>query len=260
MLLSRPITLFISKRLAGHAKWQNIKGTKMANDLAKGRMISRYVMMVRKAIVTNNMITDPRLNGKLNQVLTEAYKFNVPKATLERAILRSANVKIVPLDVEAQGTEGYSVIIRCETDNKSNLRRELKKILKKFDSSLVPEASITNMFRSQAIIRSTNKFIDGREVTHDLAEEAAIVANIEDVSFDEDSQSWIFTTSADLVNSCKSELSKLGLDITSAEVELTPYREVDFGTEVSEKIVELVGALREHDQVVDIFHNVMIKD
>lgn len=260
MLLARSLTLFVSKRLAGHAKWQNIKGTKMSNDLAKGKLVSRYVQLVRKAIVSNAMITDPKLNSKLAGVLAEATKLNVPKATLERAIVRTANVKFVPIDIEAQHTAGWSLVIKCETENKSNLRRELKKILKKYDISLVTEDSLINMFRQQGIIRTPNKFIDGRELTQDLAEEAAIVANIEEVAYDEDNEQFVYTTSADLVNSARGELSKMGIDIISSDVELTPFREVDFGPETSEKVAEVLVVLREHEQVVDVYHNVLMRD
>lgn len=262
-LIKTPSKLYQPLRYAGHAKWQNIKGTKLANDLAKGRLISRYVLMVRKAIVTNKMISDPKLNNKLAAVLAEANKFNVPKATLDRAIARSANVKMVSCTVEIQGTEGWSMIVKAETDNKSFLRRDIRKAIKKFDSGLVPDDTINSMFKSQGFIRTTTKAKDGNDVSQDSAEEAAIMSGAEEVFLesygDENVPSvWCFSTSEETLNACKGELEKQGLQVISAELEYKPHREVDFGPEVSNKVQSILEALEEFDQIEFIAHNVLI--
>lgn len=254
--------LYNQTRSAGHAKWQNIKNTKQANDVSKGKLFSRYVLMVKKAIVMNKMQGDPKLNPKLADVLSEAYKLNVPKATLERAIVRATNLKIYPINLEVQGPAGCTLIVRCETENANNLRREVKKILKKYDSSLLPDETSINMFRSRGFIRAATSTVDGRNIDQDFAEEAAIVANAEEVyleeydSTDESlSKAWVFNTNATTLNPCKGELEKQGFKILSTDLELVPYREVNFGEGVLEKVENLSKALSEMDQVLDIFHN-----
>lgn len=242
-------------RWAGHAKWQNIKNTKQANDLAKGKLISRYVLMVRRAIITNGRIIDPKLNSRLATVLAEANKLNVPKATLERAITRAANVQVKTVNVEFQGPQGSSLIVKCETDNKNMLKKELKKVAKKFDAVLLPDESITNMFRSQGQIRASTKRKDDQILDHEGAEDAAIIANAQEVLAESDDV-WLFTTESEQVNSCRGELEKLGIQIIDSEVELVPYRCIRFSEDTIEKIVSLCEALRELDQVVDVYHNV----
>lgn len=253
-------------RCAGHAKWQNIKNTKQANDLAKGKLISRYVMLVRRAIVSNAMKTDPKLNPKLAAVLNEANKLNVPKATLERAIARTANIQIKSINIEIQGPMGCSIIARCETDNKNFLRRELKKAIKKFDAAILPEETVINMFKPQGFIRASMKSKDGQVVDRDRAEEAAIMADAQDVDLEinEDAldenyaKVWVFSADAERLNQCRGELERLGIDVISADSELVPYRYINFGDEVVEKVVELQKVLTELDQVVDVHHNVEI--
>lgn len=256
--------LYNQIRLAGHAKWQNIASTKRANDVNKGKVISRYVLMVRRAIVQNNMQADPKLNGRLADVLFEASKMNVPKATLERAIARAVNVKIIPINLEIQGPGGCAMIVRCETDNVPSLRRDIKKILRKFDSNLMPEDSFINMFKSKGFIRAAPRTVDGRDIDGDFAEEAAIVANAEEVNLetyedakdDELTKVWIFNTDANYLNSCKGELEKLGFKILGYDLDLVPYRAIEFGKETYEKMDSLLKTLMEHDQVIDVFHNV----
>lgn len=260
-----PYKLYNQKRFAGHAKWQNIKSTKQANDLAKGKLISRYVMLVKKAIVMNKMQTDPKLNSALAGVLSEANKLNVPKATLERAIARATNMKLLSINLEVQGPGGSTLILRCETENAGLLRRDIKKLLKKFDANLMPDDTLINMFRSRGFVRVAVKTTDGRDVDQDFAEEAAIIANAEDVYQEEYdstdsglSKAWVFNTDANSLNPCKGELEKLGLKVLSTDLELVPFRQIEFGNDVAEKVMELTKALSEHDQVLDIFHNCMI--
>jgi transcriptional/translational regulatory protein YebC/TACO1 len=252
-------------RLAGHAKWQNIARTKLATDQAKAKMISRYVLLVRRAIVSNNMQADPKLNGKLADVLTEAGKMNVPKATLDRAIARAVNVKIISCNLEIQGPGGSAIVARCETDSTPNLRRDIKKILKKHESNLMPDDSIVTMFHSRGFIRCATKTKDGRDIDAEFAEEAAIMSNAEDFELEEydaatdDSLAkvWVFRTDANTINHCRGDLEKLGFKVTSSDLELVPYRAIDFGEDCYTRIVDLTTALAEHEQVIDVFHNAL---
>lgn len=249
--------------MAGHAKWQNIASTKKANDVAKGRLVSRYVMMVRRAIISQNRQADPKLNSKLAQVLAEASKLNVPKATLERAIQRAVNAKIFTKNLEIQGPQGAVVIVHCETDNTNTLRSDIKKIIRKHDCMLANDDTLIGMFQSRGFLRAATKTIDQREVDLEYAEEAAIVGNAEEVMLEENNdatdselqQLWVFTTDANNLGPCKGELEKLNLKIISSDLNLVPYREIDFGEETYRKVMTVVELLRENESVVDVYHN-----
>lgn len=254
----------LQTRNAGHAKWQNIAKTKSANDANKCKVFSRYVQLVRRAVIAGGRQPNPKLNGKLAEVLTQAGKMNVPKATLDRAIERAMNVKIINVNIEIQGPGGSAVIVRCETDNIGTLRRDLKKILKKFDAHLMQSDTLISMFQSRGFIRASCKTKDNRDVDEDYAEEAAIHANAEDVkveSFDDTndetlSKIWVFQTDANSLNQCKGELEKVGLKILSADLDLVPYRALEFEEDIYQQLIELTELLQEHDQVIDVFHNV----
>lgn len=253
----------IQIRHAGHAKWQNIKNTKQATDLAKGQLISRYVQLIRRAIISNGRQTDPKLNPKLAEILSEAGRCNVPKATMDRAIARAADVKVKCVNLEIQGPAGCTLIARCETDNISFLRREVKKLLKKHDGALLGEDTVINMFRTRGFIRTSDKTKDGREISRDFAEEAAIMADAQEISEEVPLEAqndceriWVFETDADTLLPCKGELEKQGFNVLTHDLELVAYRDIDFGPGVFDKVVELTKTLRELDQVVDVFHNV----
>lgn len=251
-------------RYAGHAKWQNIKTQKLTNDVNKGRTISRYVLMVRKAIILNGRQTDPKLNTKLAQVLAEAQRMSVPKATLERAIVRAANIKLYNCNIEIQGPKLCSIIARCETDNASVLRRDVRKLLKKHDCNLMPDDSLINMFDTRGFVRAESILITGDEIDADKAEEAAIIANAEDVELEEYPEAtedglrkvWLFKTDSANLDPCKGILEKHNYKVISSDLELVPYRLINFGPEVAEKLVEILHLLKDMEQVLDVFHNV----
>lgn len=255
--------LYQQTRFAGHAKWQNIKGTKMANDMAKCKVISRYVQLVRRAIVTQNYQADPKLNSKLAGVLTEASKFNVPKATLERAIARAINIKLKQVNIEVQGPGSCSIVARCEVDNPALFRRDVKKVLKKHDAALLNDDTVINMFKSQGYIRAEMRTVDGRDINEDFAEEAAIMANAQEVTIEINEETtdenlaklWVFSTDAETLNPCKGDLEKQGFKIVNYDLELVPYRSIDFGPGIHEKVLAVVKDLQELDQVLDVFHN-----
>lgn len=261
--LMNPLTSHIQTRFAGHAKWQNIKHTKLSSDLNKCRTISRYVLLVRRAIISNGMQADPKLNKALADVLSEASRLNVPKATLERAITRATNMKIISANIEIQGPGGCSLVCRVESENPNLLRRDIKKAIKKFDAAIMPENSIINMFKSQGYIRTATKTKDERDINKDFAEDAAIFANAQEVYeeiFDEAedpsfSRSWVFITDAEHLSPCRGELEKQGFNVLSSVLELVPYNAIKFGPDVLQKVEELTKALRDIDQVVEIYNN-----
>lgn len=254
----------IVTRCAGHAKWQNIRSAKQANDQLKSKTCFRYVQLVRKAIVSNNMQTDPRLNKQLGDVLHEASKMNVPKATLERAIARAKNIKILSFNLEIQGPGKSSIILRCEADNVNTAKKEVKRVCKKFDSHIMPEDTIIKMFKSQGIVRTSSKSTDGQDIDIDAAEEAAINANAEEVNMEvhedvqdeEYAKTFLFITNHDQVNQCKGELEKQKFKVLSCETELVPYNKIDFGEEITEIVDELTIALKDLQEVVAIYTNI----
>lgn len=250
-------------RNAGHAKWQNIRSTKLAGDNAKAKLFSRYVLMVRKAITMNKYQTDPKINKALADVLSEAQKFNVPKATLDRAIERSANVKIKNINFECKGKSGYALIIRCETDNISFVRKDIKKVMKKYEVEICQNDTMINLFRTEGYIRCACKDAQGNEVTLDRAEEAAIETNAQEVVLEENdttdeelSKLWVFTTDAQSLDPCRTALEKYNLKVLNYSLDLVPYTTIDFGPKVYEEVSTIEAGLKEIEQVVDVYHNV----
>ena len=84
-----------------------------------------------RLLLTGNS-TDPKLNSELGTTLERAKRANVPKETIERAIKRALNAKIVNLKIELSGPNQAMVILSMETDSKSRARHDIKSLIKKY--------------------------------------------------------------------------------------------------------------------------------
>lgn len=248
-------------RYAGHSKWQNIKSTKGANDLNKSKLYSRYVNMVRRAVVSNNLQTDPKLNKALADVLNEATKLNIPKATMDRAIQRSANIKLEQKLLEVVGPGGSVILLRCETDNYGLLRRECKKKMKKSPSSqLANENTLLQLFSEKGFVRTTNTTKDGKTIDIEFAEEAAINSNAEEVIPSQEDETWIFAVEPERINHCRVDLEKQNLNVVACYTELVPHRRIELSDDHFDETLELIELLQEIPEILEVFHNVIRKE
>lgn len=75
--------------------------------------------------------TDLRLNSELAGAVERAKRANVPKETIERAMKRAVNAKIVNVKVELAGPNQLVLILNMETDSKSRARHDIKALIKK---------------------------------------------------------------------------------------------------------------------------------
>lgn len=257
LLVPRTILCHAQYRQAGHAKWQNIRHTKLAQDGLKAKLNGRIVFAIKKAIVSNNRQTDPKLNRELAAVLVEAARNNVCKATVERAIERTKNMKFYTVTIEIEGPAKSSILLKAETDNAGFLRRDVRKVLKKFEAFLLPDDSIINMFRNQGCVRTELTKKDGKAIDMDEAEEAAIEVNAEEVYIEDNGEekTYVFITNPDIVNQSSGQLQKLGFKVKYSESDLVPYRKVEYDQATLEKIEEVVKSLRALPDVIDVYTN-----
>lgn len=129
-ILTPVCVMAVQQRFAGHAKWQNIAHTKAANDMKKGKLVSKYCLQIRKTM-QNGASTDPKVNDALRNVVASALKMGVPRVTIDRQIERAKNVTLRKMLLEVYGPGRSFILLDIETDNISRTRHDIKKILRK---------------------------------------------------------------------------------------------------------------------------------
>lgn len=71
------------------------------------------------------------MNSELASALEKARRANVPKETIERAVKRALNTKLINVKIELTGPNSLLMILNMETDNKSRARHDIKALIKK---------------------------------------------------------------------------------------------------------------------------------
>lgn len=125
-----PLLFYQQERFAGHSKWQNIKHVKASNDQKKGVTASRYSMLIRRAVVEGGS-PDPKLNSLLDTLVKQASKANVQKTTIERAISKATNAKMVFGLVEVMTPGGAFIMCDIETDQLNRTKYDIKQAVKR---------------------------------------------------------------------------------------------------------------------------------
>lgn len=127
--------------MAGHNKWAQIKRQKGAADAAKSNLWGK----LGKRIAVESKKANGDVNAaNLRAIVETAKKTNMPKDTIERAIVKGTSLDAASLEqvtYEAYGPGGAAIIISAVTDNTNRTLQELKAIFAKHDISLAAPGS-----------------------------------------------------------------------------------------------------------------------
>lgn len=235
--------------MSGHSKWSTIKRKKGAIDAARSKVFQKLAKELYVAAKSGDL--DPNNNASLRMVVEKAKAENMPKANIESAIQKAAN-KGAGEDYEAIRYEGYgpngvAIMIDCLTDNKNRTAGFVRSTLTKRNGNLGTAGSVSYMFKRKGVIVLENKY-DEDKVMEDV-----LSLDVLDLIIDEDITIY---TEPDKFLMVKDELDKLGYDnYIVSEVTFVPDNYITLSEEDSEKVVALIDALEELDDVQDVYHN-----
>jgi len=238
---------------AGHAKWQNIKHIKAANDKENSKRNNLYANRIMHAIKSNGDNTDPEWNPALRKVLAEAKAQNVPNATLDKAIKNSK--KSGELDTEfvweMRGPGRVAVIAECLAKKKTSIPIPLNPIMRKCGT--VHEQGVVNMFEKKGFIVA--KLRNGTSL--DDAETDGIEAGAEEVDWAGEEQEGLvlYQTDASHLARVQDALVKLGYTIIEANINYLPHTTVELTPIELGVFRNLLEKLSDVDLVTRVHHN-----
>lgn len=237
--------------MSGHSKWANIKHKKAAVDAQRGKIFAKLIRELTIAARLGG--TNPDHNPRLRKAIDKAREANMPSDTVERAIKRGAGVggseaSIEEIFYEAYGPSGVAFLIRCLTDNRNRTVGELKHILSKNSGSLAEKNAVAWLFERKGVISG-----ELGDATEETIFDAAIEAGADDASFED--SSFEITTEPSLLSTVDEAIRKTGAIIHSSEVSFVPKNTVPLEGEEAEKLLHLVSALEDLDDVQEVFAN-----
>ncbi|AGA92265.1 DNA-binding regulatory protein, YebC/PmpR family [Thioflavicoccus mobilis 8321] len=241
--------------MAGHSKWANIKHRKAAQDKQRGKVWTKLIREVTVAAREGG--GDPNANPRLRLAMDKAFGANMPRDTVERAVKRGAGdtegENYEELRYEGYGPGGTAVMVDCMTDNRNRTAAEVRHAFTKYGGNLGTDGSVAYLFTKQGII----SFQPGTD--EDTVIEAALEAGAEDVIVNDDSSLDVITTPEDFA-AVKDALTTAGLDTEAAEVTFNASTQAELDAETAERLLKLVDALEDLDDVQEVYHNADISD
>ncbi|MCP3902313.1 MAG: YebC/PmpR family DNA-binding transcriptional regulator [Planctomycetes bacterium] len=242
--------------MAGHSKWANIKHRKARQDQARGKMWSKCSRAIIVAAKSGG--GDPDMNLTLRYAIDEAKAANMPKDTIAKAVKKGAGADADGTSYdecryEGYGPSGVAVIVDCLTDNVNRTAPEMRKIFEKAGGNLGKPGAVSFGFSQRGLIA-----IEGDKATEEQLLELALEAGAEDVT-DADG-TWEITCEPTDFMTVKEALEAAGITPTSAEITMIPSTTVTCDAKTAQKVMRLVEALEDHDDVQKVHTNADIPD
>ena len=235
--------------MSGHSKWSTIKRKKGAIDAARSKVFQKLAKELYVAAKSGD--PDPNNNAQLRMVVEKAKSENMPKANIESAIAKAASKgsgeNYDSIRYEGYGPGGIALMIDCLTDNKNRTAGFVRSTLTKKNGNLGTDGSVSYMFKRKGVIVLENVY-EEEKIMEDV-----LALDILDMEIDEDITIY---TEADKFLSVKEELDKLGYDkYIMSEVTFVPDNYISLDEENTEKMVSLIEALEDIDDVQNVYHN-----
>ncbi len=236
--------------MSGHSKWSQIKRQKGAADVKRGNLftkMTREIMLAAKEGGGN-----PEANFRLRLAMDRARAVNMPRDNIQRAIDRATGggegAQLESVVYEGYAPGGVSVMVEAATDNRNRTASEIRAVFTRHNSKLGESGSVQWIFEQKGIIE-----IDASGRSADDLVLMAIDAGAEDVEVD-GSLVTVYTTPS-AFEKVRAALEKAGVKIASAELSMRPSQTVRVEGDQAQKVIHLVEALEELDDVQRVHAN-----
>ncbi len=236
--------------MAGHSKWANIRHRKAAQDAKRGKIYTKLAREITVAAREGG--GDPEKNPRLRAAIEKARKFNMPKENIERAIKRGTGElkgeTYEEVTYEGYGPGGVAIIVKCLTDNRNRTASEVRHVFSKHGGNLGTSGCVSYLFERKGVITVPADKFDEETVMM-----AAIDAGAEDV-VNEEGKFIIYTQPTDL-EAVRKGLIDAGIEVEEAKLDLIPTTTTRVEGETAQKVLKLLMALEELDDVQEVYSN-----
>ena len=242
--------------MSGHSHWAGIKHKKAANDAKRGKVWSKIARIIIVAAKSGG--GDPGQNLSLRYAIDKAKQANMPKDTIEKAIKKgtgtAGGADFVPVLYEGYAPGGVAIMVDALTDNRNRTAPEVKKIFEGKGGSLGASGCVNYMFHKKGLITVKTDAIDENELM-----ELALSAGADDMQTLGDV--YELTCEPAAYQELKAVLDEKEIPTEVAEIAMVPDNTIAISdVESARKILNLMEAFEDHDDVQNVYANFDIPD
>ncbi len=242
--------------MSGHSKWANIQHRKGRQDAKRSNL---WTKLVREIIVAARVGGggDPDMNSRLRLAISKAREGNVPKDTIQNAILKGTGqlegVSYEEVRYEGYGVGGASLIIDCTTDNRTRTVADVRHELTKHGGNLGTEGSVSFQFKH------CGEFLFAPGTSEDKVMETALEAGADDVVTNDDGSIEV-VCAPEAFDAVQKGFEAAGLAPVSADVTMKPLNEIELTGDDASKMRKLIDALEDLDDVSNVYTSAVFND
>ncbi|RLE39394.1 YebC/PmpR family DNA-binding transcriptional regulator [Candidatus Acetothermia bacterium] len=243
--------------MSGHNKWANIKYRKERQDKKRSGIFAKLIKEI--TLQARNGDPNPENNPGLAHAIERARAANLPKENIERAIKRATGeldgVSYEEITYEGYGPEGVAILVRVVTDNRNRAAAAVRHIFSKHGGNLAAAGSVAWLFERRGVLtlEQLPDEVDKDELLMNLIELGA-------QEFDDQGDLIEVYCSPNDLAALTQEVGKLGITPTRAEVTMIPKNTVHVEGTAAEKVLKLIDALDDNEDVQEVFANFDIPD
>ena len=240
--------------MAGHSKWANIQHRKGRQDAVRSKLFSK----ISKEITVAAKMGDPDVdkNPRLRLAVKEARSNSVPKDVIERAIKKSQgseNANYEDIRYEGYAPGGVAIIVEALTDNRNRTASNVRSLFVKYGGNLGESGSVSFMFDRLGVV--VFRLSTGNEET---MMELAIEVDAIDVEIDK--ETYTFYSNDKSLSLVAERLEKKLGESELVKLIWKPKNYLSISHDQQQKLIRLMDALENDDDVQNIYTNTLLND
>ena len=240
--------------MSGHSKWSTIKRKKGLIDAERGKIFQKLAKEIYVAAKGGD--PNPESNPSLRMVVDKAKAQNMPKdkiwAAIDKASKSAGGEDYEFIRYEGYASGGVAIMVDCLTDNRNRTAAQVRSTFTKRGGNLGTDGSVSYMFEKKGIIVIDKKYDEDLVMTVALDNDA-----LDFVSNDDSYE--IITTEGDFTKMNKALEENNITDISMNEVRFVPSNYISLDEDKKEKVLGLIDALEDLDDVSDVYHNLELE-
>jgi YebC/PmpR family DNA-binding regulatory protein len=243
--------------VSGHSKWATTKHKKAAIDAKRGKLFAKLIKTIEVAARTGG--GDVAGNPTLADAIAKAKGQSVPNDNIDRAVKRGSgelgeSVNYEEVTYEAYGPGGTAFLIECLTDNRNRANAEVRIAITRNGGNPADPGSVAYLFSRKGTVLVTKT----EGLTEDDVLLAVLDAGAEEVNEQEDA--FEVVCDAPDTHAVRTACVEAGLTVDSAEVIWAPSMTMQLEDDVARKVLRLVDALEDLDDVQNVYANFDVSD
>lgn len=241
--------------MSGHSKWATTKHQKAVKDARRGKLFAKTIRMVEVAARDGG--GNPDANPTLADAISRARDISMPNETIERAIKRGTGeiegVKYETLVYEGYAPGGVALLLEVLTDNRNRAAADVRRIFTKNGGTLGDPGSVAWMFTKKGMV-----LVPAAQTTEEDLMAVALEAGADDIT--QDGEYFTVVCAPSELQKLRTALAEAGITPEDARISMEANSTMSLDKEGAEKVLKLLEALDDADDVQEVYSNFDIPD